>query len=671
MLKRLSGVLAFVLAVTALAALPVSAAETEGLIAGAVEFAEAEGSICASALIGNLDGVAEQTAMMILAQFKNKTLVSAAVNRVTVEPGKEAVASVEAAAEDGTQVRCFLLGAEMQEPLAAMAEYTTAAPALSGMTVNGEPMAGFRPDTTAYTIPWDSKAEGAEVPVPVVKGITANNSWYAVTSYQVTSAEAIATVRAKNAAGAVSQAYTVTFTLRAQFAEEDYHVVAGATDPAGYVPDPGFPKNKRSTAKVTANVNTKEQNINGTIDGLKQENKQYEVPITDGYVYTNFHAKDASDPADTGARWLWNRGPDTLWVKELTTLGAELKGCDYFALHNATFETKELSTFVDTSKDYLFSFQLAKDATVAVLTADGGDSKLDVSHGYTKTANNQAVATVWQGADASSGVPRTFTYMYTKKYSAGDTVTIPYTEDLGRSRPPIVVLIPALPRFKPHVSGFTSLVNGMDYTAYRTYAGIESYNQKMDTYVRTDNKESFVKDRVLILVNELREMKLGALTGPNTQRVIQEMSPVMDLEGCTFLSFDSNLNNVSDTTPWAPPAAGDRTVVWDPEAGAEVTLERADVTDRTAVWQSFQVNVPCDVIIFTKNSAPVNVDAGFNQIDYGRTILNQFRNNAQDNMYGQGYIKSYTAADIAKGDNIVRLYDTAMGAQVLAVVRPK
>lgn len=607
------------------------------LKASHVEFTETAASsdtpaqVKAEAYVRNASDTSADGSLIIARYDENKMLTDAKIGKISnMEGGQENFVSVSLDAADASTYKAFLWEGDSITPIRPLASKTLDANAalLSGISVDGQLLSGFSADTHTYSV---TAAQGAVV--PVIKGVTSDNSVYTTTSYGAISSDGqsvSAEVTAQQ--GDRTETYTVNVTCA------PVEVIAHAID--------------TGSAETTCNV------------------------------YENLHgANSASGTA--GARASSDNSGEEYFFN---TVPSDLAGCDYivgkrYSLSSYQFklshdadisvlsiaQSTDMEGYTETSESSGAAINYLPGKFITMLTNAGIEptyadallwqssctSSSDVSGGqaalaakYGKNAENfTGFTTKW----SINAVNDSYAYRYTKRFNAGSVVTVPQsTSSYGY----VVVVKPVQPEAKSlveQVTDFNYLVGGMDYTAYCNYIGV--------------TPDPNVKSTAVIDANgyALRKFTKGTyLCGTGTQRVIGTVNKLTGLENAYYIASDFNLSpfygegvtvNQSDDTYVA---ANDRRWMISAYTGLSRTVDTDTTIDfnTDAKWFEFKVNKDCEVIILANNYASpsfcTKAGSGWVNSFLSGDAYVALRNGAEMNKYHNMFVKKFKAGDIVE-----------------------
>lgn len=577
---------------------------------------DAAAKIKASAYVVN-DTEETENGSLFIAQFNSDgELVGISCSQIlnasgnALEANQETFVSAEVEAKDNTICKAYLWKNEELIPISKSAMKTLSAETalLEGISVDGELLEGFSASQTAYSVEVEQGAV-----VPVVKGITSDNSVYTTTSYEVGAQSAVATVTAEQ--GERKETYTVTFNCKpvVEIANSDFHAILGATSDEDFIDDPGVTNGKMSSADVLTQA-----------AGYNEKRKK---------VFTNLHTHDTAS-GTPGSRYAVDYNPNEAAFYNMTVIPEDLKGCDYLV-------SKRDNVPAWTEGDQ-FEFTLDKPAEVVILTM-AQESNLT---GYTETGDSSAVIAqagyaasgfinmftnlgitpdysdvlMWNGASKVAAAKPVlaekynitvdqlnwssnyalnainYTYRYSRTFNAGDTVTIPLPVNSARGH--IVALKPIQPQEEPlveHISDFNYCVGGMNYTEYCEYAGITADPEVQSTAVIQD-------------CYKLGKFVPGTdLCGTNSQRTIKTLNKTTGFENAYFIAPDIYLRQDSITTmqsDLAYSAENDRRWMVSAFMGLDQTIDTDKTINLSAnvKWLEFKVNKDCEVIVLANDA---------------------------------------------------------------------
>lgn len=660
-------------------AVPAFAAGTS-LKAGVANIVVADGTITASAVFSNISGSAAATGKLILAQYVGGVLKSAAAADVTVAAKTENSAQVTADEVSDATVKCFLVEANNITPLAVTATKGANSPALSDILINGKSIGevdsnqAFSADKNSYSIELSD-----DLVMPVVKGVVAeaDNTYYAVTSYSYGAdyQTATAAVTVKSTTGAASYTYTVNFSIARETVNP--HVIKGAASDADFeaVSDTTFGEEYRSKNKVATTI------YSGSTDA------------TIGYLNTNLHTFTGTGgsaltaiPEGATASKIYANMPFRDWI--VYKVNSEvLKGADYFALRtngsSAKFAdvlydgTNTISTLADGTG--LISFELAADANVHIITTKPVSDYVNKDH-YTEIVNFSGHIVGAQPGNNNWGNDRNFDYMYTKKFSAGDTVTIPYRAAIANSRTPLIAVTPVkeektitplvgelelkIPNTDGSKDGVFDTISYDEYAAY--YKTVTGSDPVIDGTL--NDKETEYKQEMIQANNQFGVIGEGEYIYTQTNRVFNGLNPVYGLEGCLFIK--PNVLHAQQPRFWIMAAlAGKKDVA---AAKAETSGAYYDFSAGGAIpWYSFKVNRDCDVIVFTNLYEVTGYkNEGYEKVNLNADAFKNLKNGTVAGTYRSAQIKSYNAGDTVTVYNCANEQNYTAGslAEVLPIM---
>lgn len=308
--------------------------------------ATATATIAAKAYVRNPQGNAETKAWLIVGKYTGDVLDNAAMSTLTLKGGVEDFITTTASAleyDAASQYRAYLwYGDESMRPIQPTATYGYSGALLTGITVDGTPIADFGTDKTEYKL-----SVGEDGVVPVTKGVTADNSVYTTTSYEKSGMDYKAVVTATSSDGTKTETYTVTYSTVAYDTTNGYnafHAISNWND-----------------TDMTLSSNWEQDSA--TQDGWWAKGSAASQNVV---LCSNLHGNsDASDANVTGSRWVTDMSPSKGYEKaqghQIYKLNDEtLEGLDYFITHNGS------RTTVCAADAEFLTFSLSKSATVEV-----------------------------------------------------------------------------------------------------------------------------------------------------------------------------------------------------------------------------------------------------------------------------------------------------------------
>lgn len=313
--------------------------------------ATATATIAAKAYVRNPQDNAETKAWLIVGKYTGDVLDNAAMSTLTLKGGVEDFITTTASPLDydaASQYRAYLwYGDESMRPIRPTATYGYSGALLTGITVDGTPIADFSTDKTEYEL-----SVGEDGVVPVTKGVTADNSVYTTTSYEQSGMNYKAVVTATSSDGTKTESYTVTYSTVAYDTTNGYKAFHAISDWNG--------------TDMTLSSNWEQDSA--TQDGWWAKGSKEKDNVM---LCSNLHGNSDGSNADvTGSRWVTDVSPSKGDAKaqghQIYTVNDEsLKGLDYFITHNGN------RTTICAQNAAFLTFSLSKSATVEVyMTAE-------------------------------------------------------------------------------------------------------------------------------------------------------------------------------------------------------------------------------------------------------------------------------------------------------------
>lgn len=609
--------------------------ETDGVYMTPVTIEEADGNVTVS-MSAKIPEGGSQELMFIAALYKEKTLTDVEVQTLTVDANKTDFSVTIANVSGEYEINAALVSpSDNLMPKGTPANYPAKSDAASlrDLKINGESV-------------FDKINENNEVNVDILGNVTDYSDIdvmpYTMDSSSVVSIEdgtgefpdrQILTVTDTSGN---STNYTILYKYR-------IHYVVGAETDDDFEVDAGYTNSRKSKTAVAT--------VHHGGNGL---------------LYANFHelvgtnkaeALDTKNGGDTGSRAY----PDTefasngysVWkINEDILKG----GWDYFNFNcNWAAKLKETTAYASGYAGNILEFELAEDATVAIITS--ADIPFDTNgQGYTETHNSSGVITLAQSATGNDNLTeRKYEFMYTKAYKKGDTVAIPYdASTIGESRCPFVVIIPSSgesdtpvdPPEQSVISGLNFPVSGMTYEQYCDYAG-ETVIPELVSGSTGTNAFSLIQDM---------NLDIGSFVGGNTQRKIDVINDdTYGITGCEYIRFNNtwtyNNANRGAIDNWITEAYSgvDTTGVSDSgEPKDNYGFVKDDV-----VWGEFTLTEDCKILVISAGNIPVYETKGYKKTSLETPIIETLRTNGERVQYKNVYERDYSAGDTVEIYNLL------------------
>ena len=584
----------------------------------------------------NADG-----SLIIASYDENNNLTDVKISKLSgMTSGQENFISASLDATTGGTYKAFLWEGDNNIPIKPLASKIISAETalLKGISVDGQLISDFSADTTTYNV---QVPQGAVV--PVIKGVTSDNSVYTTTSYGDISSDGqsvSAQVTAKQ--GDRTETYTVNVVC------EPIDVIKHAID-------------------------------------IESEDKTWGV-------YENLHG--AASPA-AGARASSDYTADECFFN---TVPSDLAGCDYivgkrdvvsayqFRLSNTAdvlvLSSTQLTDMTEYDEQDGNNMQMyyMKPAFIKMMKGAGiaptyADALLWQSkYGTDGSAAKTALADKYNiSADAFKNAPAKwvvnegakYVYRYTQRFEAGSVVTIPASPTQGVGHVVVVKPVQAEKQsLVEQITNFQYLVGGMSYTKYCEHIG-KTPNPDVKSTATID-KDGY----------KLRKFTEGAyLCGNATNRVITTINKLTGFENAYYIAPDYSMTGYDgesvtvDQSADSYVAANDRRWITAAYTGLARTVDASqnvvvDFDKKEAKWFSFKVNKDCEVIVLSSVTASGSPQFCKPEEGWVNSYLSDDAYIAHKgtallakNTYRNMHVKEY------KAGNIVELYNENTGDQ--------